>query len=222
MKRFAPVISLLVALALSLVLAPAGAQESTPLAPETEEDGLESVVSRAWGIDFSSASPDASLEIADLQLVMAMVMRYETPEQAATAFELMTGDMSAQMATEDSPEEVELTMVDGIGDQAAVVSSVVVEAEGTWVTRLSIAQEGRYLYTVTAIGGDADRVASADELLTSMVEAVDPSEGDGTFVEDGTSTGGLWDVLPTNDHPVLAGLISYGDSEEDPEATPEG
>jgi hypothetical protein len=221
MKRLATGISLLIALMLSLLLAPAAAQESTPLAPEMGEDGIESVVSRGWGIDFANASPEASPEIADLQMVMAMVMRFETPEQAATAFELFMSDMSEQMATDDTSDEVELTMIDGIGDQAAVVSSVVVESEGTWISRLSVAQEGRYLYTVTAFGGDADRVASADELLTSMVDANDPADGDGTFMEDGTSTGGLWDVLPTDDHPALAGLISYGDTVQDPEATPE-
>jgi hypothetical protein len=221
MKRLAAGISLLITLTLSLLLAPAAAQESTPLAPEMGEDGIESVVSRGWGIDFANASPEASPDIADLQMVMAMVMRFETPEQAATAFDLLMRDMSEQMATDDTQEEVELTMIDGLGDQAAVVSSVVVESEGTWISRLSIAQEGRYLYTVTAFGGDADRVASADELLTSMVDADDPTDGDGTFMEDGTSTGGLWAVLPTDDHPALAGLISYGDNLEDPEATPE-
>jgi hypothetical protein len=220
-KRFATSIGLLITLALSLMLAPAGAQESTPLAPEMGEDGIETVASRAWGIDFASASPEASPEIADLQIVIAMVMRFETPEQAVAAFDVFMSDMSEQMATEDTPEEVEVTTIDGIGDQAAVVSSVVVESEGTWISRLTVAQEGRYLYTVTAFGGDPDRVADTDELLTSMVNAVDPSDDEGTFAEDGTSTGGLWDVLPTDDHPALAGLISYGDNLENPEATPE-
>ncbi len=220
-KRFVTGTSLLITLALSLLLAPAGAQESTPVDPEMWEDGLEAVASRAWGIDFASATPEASLEIADLQLVMAMVMRFETPEQATTAFDRMMSDMGQQMEADQSQGEVDVTTVDGIGDQAAVVTSVAVESEGTWHTRLSVAREGRYIYTITAFGGDADRVASTDELLTGMVDAVDPTDDEGTFAEDGTSTGGIWDVLPTDDHPVLAGLISYGDSEQDPEATPE-
>lgn len=212
MKRFATGISLLIALALSMTLAPASGQESTPVDPMMGDEGLELVVSRSWSIDWANASLVTSAELPDLQMAIAMVNRYETPEQAATAFELFTSLMADQMSADEQLEDFEVTALAGLGDQASAISTTVVESEGTWVSRLSVAQEGRYLYTVTAIGSDADRVASADGLLAGMVNDSDPGEGDGTFMEDGSSTGGPWDVMPADDDPALAGLISYGDA----------
>lgn len=212
MKRIVTGISLLTTLVLALVLAPASAQEASPIAPIEETGGLESTVSRSWSIDYANASPEASAELPELQMVIAMVMRYETPEQAAAALDLYMSDMADQMETDQYLKEFELVELDDIGDRATTVSTTVVESEGSWYSRVSSAQEGQYLYTLMVIGGNADRVASADTLLAEMVNDVDPGEGEGTFAADGTSTGGPWDVLPTSDHPALAGLISYGDA----------
>lgn len=212
MKRLATGISLFITLALSLMLAPAGAQEATPVDPLMQGEGLELAVSRLWSIDYSAASPAASADLPDLQLVSGLVMRYETPEFAARAFDKLTGDMAEETSADESLTDQEVVALDGIGDQASAIGTTAVEPEGTWVTRVSTAQEGQYLYIVMAIGADPDRVATADNLLVGMVNDVDPGEGDGTFMEDGTSTGGPWDTLPTNDHPALAGLINYGDA----------
>lgn len=217
MKRFAFGISLLATLVLALLLAPAAAQESTPIDPMMDNGGLEYAISRSWSIDYANATPNTSGESPKFQMVIALVMRFETPEQAASALDRYMSDMSEQMETDEFLKDFELVVLDGIGEQASAVGTTVVESEGTWYSRVSSAQEGRYLYSVTAIGADADQVMDADSLLGEMVNNADPGEGDGTFLADGTSTGGPWDVLPTNEHPALAGLISYGDAVHFPE-----
>ncbi len=222
MKRLATGITLLFTLVLSLMLAPASAQEATPVDPLMQGEGLELAVSRLWSIDYSMASPVASSGLPELQLVSAMAMRYETPELATRSFDQLTRDMAEETSTDETLTDHEVVPLDGIGDQASAIGTTTVEPEGTWIARVSIAREGQYLYIVMAVGADADRVATADDLLAGMVNDSDPGEGDGTFVEDGTSTGGPWDVLPTNDHPALAGMINYGDAVLFPEPATEG
>jgi hypothetical protein len=214
MKRITSGIILLVALLFALPLAYAGAQDTETLEPGLDQDGLVYAVSRSWSIDFATlaaATPQATPTTPDLFMVLAMVMRYDSPQHAEDAFDSIKDESSDQVGSDAPAETMETFDLDGIGDQAMAAETTAVEAEGTWISRLATSQQGELLYIVMVIGGNAERVANADVLLDAMVNDAQPGEGEGTYSEDGASTGGLWDVLPAMDHPALTGLINFGD-----------
>jgi hypothetical protein len=217
MPRIKPVALLLASILFALMLAPAAAQDTEPLDDLddfAEVDGLEYAVSRIWMVDFETmlaASPAAGMAAPDLFFTMAMVWRMDSTEHAEEAFTFLEEDGTDDLLQDDTAN-VEMSDLDGIGDQASTteVSSSDDDLEG--VTRISIAQEGEYVYLVMSLGGNSASVANADLVLGAMVNDADPSDGDGTLAEDGTSTGGIWDTFPADDLDALTGLINAGDS----------
>jgi hypothetical protein len=69
---------------------------------------------------------------------------------------------------------------------------------------------------VSAVTSGDAALAFARELSRAVIEA-NAGTGEGSYSGVGTSTGGIWDKLPTTGDEVLDGLESLSDDQDYPE-----
>jgi hypothetical protein len=201
---------------LALVATPAAAQTPSPAAsPEADTlPGLQYVAARQYAPD-----PSQPVDKADEGLFILTVRIYvfDTEEHANGGWEstVESSAIESDIPTGSDKVEYEEAELENLGDRASVTTLSAETPEGdTGFFRLIFVQDGVYLYTLNAIGGSADSTMVTDEIAAYMVEQ-DPGEGDVTFSETGTSTGGVWDLLPAGNDTILDGIIPFADAELD-------
>ncbi len=220
MSRLKLLLSLFAMLGLALSAAPVAAQDEEPSALDDPSllEGIELAVSRDWSVDFETmmmTSPEAEMDMSGLFLVSASVMQFDNDDNASAAYQLYLDEgvasITSDLLMEGEDAEITESEVD-LGDEAYQVDLVSTTAEEEGAFRVTFAREGNYVFLVFAIAMDADSASLATDILDYMVNEGEPSDGEGTFDEEGGSEGGLWDVFPANDHPALEGVIPSGDS----------
>ena len=220
MSRLKLLLSLFAMLGLALSAAPVAAQDEEPSALDDPSllEGIELAVSRDWSVDFETmmmTSPEAEMDMSGLFLVSASVMQFDNDDNASAAYQLYLDEgvasITSDLLMEGEDAEITESEVD-LGDEAYQVDLVSTTAEEEGAFRVTFAREGNYVFLVFAIAMDADSTSLATDILDYMVNEGEPSDGEGTFDEEGGSEGGLWDVFPANDHPALEGVIPSGDS----------
>jgi hypothetical protein len=202
----------LAALAALLLVIPAAAQtpDATPAGDELA--GLEYYAGRQYAPD-----PAAGIdrENPGLFQVSARVYVFDTEENADARWD---STIESTIVESDIPSgsdnvEFEEAEIDDLGDRAWVTTLAATTPEGdTGYFRLLYVQEGTSLYVVSAIAGSDDATAIGDDIAREIVER-EPGDGEGTFREDGTSTGGIWDIFPATGDDVLDGIIAFADYE---------
>jgi hypothetical protein len=219
-----------------MVLAPVSAQDEEDEFDFNDLSGIQNGVGRYYYADYSAmydamATPGAEMpELPALLGLSVGVLQFDNDDNAGSGFDKLyeelvksanqsLADEAASMGTPTTPVTVDENDVDGVGDQAKSMSAVVEEADGTYYSYGLVAREGEYLYLVIG-NGSSDPSEAINNLAKGMIDR-DPGDGDGTFNEDGTSTGGLWDLFPADDDPALGGLLNGGDEIIYPEGTPE-
>ncbi|CAN5584614.1 hypothetical protein BH09CHL1_BH09CHL1_24600 [soil metagenome] len=226
-----------IALALLLggmVLAPVSAQDDEEFDLDQLE-GIQRSVGRFYYSDFgmseamgTPASEDTPTPLVDGLSVA--IMEFDNDDNADTSFDRLYDELLIS-ATESNEEDVDdlgtpiaaldvsEVDVDGLGDDAKAFTVAGDDAEGAFNSYALITRDGEYLYMVIAYGsGDA---SEAIQQYTEDMMDRDAGDGDGTFNEDGSSTGGLWDIFPGADNALLVGLLSGGDQILFPIGTPE-
>lgn len=196
-------------LALGMSIMPAAAQDVSM--DDMSEYGLESGYMRIYMADPASASTPT----ADLLGVMVAGFQFDSADSAETAFEDFTcGFAGGFMGVDDVQDcdgltEAGLTVsdVDGMGDQAIEITGEADIAGPTPVTLLSIQSEN-HLFLVITLG--SDEPGSSDAMGKFLADA-EPVDTEVEFNEDGTSTGGFYDMLPQEGDPELDGLMPMSD-----------
>lgn len=196
-------------LSLGLAVMPAAAQSVD--SEDASELGMESGYMRVYVADPSAASPAST----DILGVMVAGFEFDEASTAEDSFEDFScgfagGFMGAAEATDcDSLSEEGFTVsdVDGIGDQAIEVTGEADISGPTPVTLLAI-QSDNYLYMVISLG--TDESGSSDEMGMFLAEA-EASDSEVMLSEDGTSTGGFYDMLPQEGDAELEGLMPVSD-----------
>ena len=192
---------------------PATAQTPTT-DPEAALDEIASnvtVYGRSYETDMSG-TPVPGAEMPVMTILQAY--EFDDADTAEEAFphveQLMKNELEPTIGTELTTEEV-----DDLGD-TATMSTAEVEQGGTTATlALLMVQQDEviYLSAGVAMNGPADDIAT--EFTTFML---DGEAGDTDAVEfeaDGTSTGGYFDVFPTDeDTDLLQGLMVAEDMYE--------
>lgn len=207
-------------LALGMAVMPAAAQEVSM--DDASEFGLENGYMRIYMADPSSASTPS----ADLLGVMVGGFQFDSAESAESAFEdFSCGFAGGFMGAEDAQDceglaDAGFTVsdVEGIGDSAIEITGEADIAGPTPLTLLSI-QSDNYLFMVITLG--SDEPGSSDVMGKFLADA-EPVDTEVEFNEDGTSTGGFFDMLPQEGDAELEGLMPitdmnfFGDAESTP------
>lgn len=213
-KRIALLLSLILTLAVSSA---AGAQESTPTLNPEDVEGLQSGYARAYIADIEAlmATPEAmaNLSLDDLALSgLAAVFTFEDEDAASNAF----GEFSEEFAAgfmEGSETEVtaEPTEIDDLGDQAIeYIGETEIDDETAAPASMIVVQDGEYIYIAMILGGSdvsENTYAFAEYLLDGEI-----GDGEVEFNEDGSSTGGPYDVMPNEENTeIVQGMVPFMD-----------
>lgn len=201
------IVPVLVAFALLTGAMPGAAQEE-PTMSDMDIEGLQKMYSRSFAADISTMIAPASPEAmpAGWWLLTTLVLEFESEDTATAGLDTIREQItSTSAAGETAPmEEIELDL--GDLDYAAQRAD---SAEGGVTTSMLLitARDGRYVYAAVGLTFGADPVPLVESTIRAMRDA-DVGDGAEMFHEDGTSTGGLWDKLPTvaaiaADAPVL-------------------
>lgn len=155
-------------------------------------EGLEKLYIRSATLDFNAMAEGGPA--GNWVALVVGVAKFDSEEHAAAGVELISQNGAVQMMAEQGgiePEAAELEL-----DFEHVAAHVSSEDDGVTYTILqSVAQEGELVYIAYGWAMDHDPA----EKVTSMIAALhgaEPSDDPETFNADGTSTGGLWAVLP--------------------------
>lgn len=212
-KRIALLLSLIFAIAVS---SNAGAQ-STPTLDPGDVEGLESGYARMYIADIEAmmATPEAmeSMSLEDIALSgMGAVFTFEDEGAAEDAF----GDFADEFANgfmEGSGTEAERSEIDDLGNQAVeYLGETEVDEETTSPTSMILVQDGEHIYIAMILGGtdvSENTRAFAEYLLDTEIPDTEVE-----FNEDGSSTGGVFDILPNEENTeIVQGMVPFMDAD---------
>lgn len=208
-RKFAALFALI--LTLGLAAAPVAAQDTSVDTDALEDVGMQNGYLRMYLADPSTnANPD-------LLGVMVVGLEFEDADSLNDGFEDFTcGFAGGFLGTEDVLDceglvdaGFEVSDVDGIGDQAIEVSGEA-DVSGPTPTTMLALQSDNHLFIVIYLGDDTP--GAADDFGTFLADA-EPVDTEVEFSDDGTSTGGFFDMLPQEGDPLLEGLMPMMDSD---------
>jgi hypothetical protein len=172
------------------------------------ESGAVRVFSSEATASSVTASTDATAEASPVSggatEVITFVLQFDSDANAISAM--------AKAQTEIQGESAATSFV--VGDLGDKKSAFTLEDEtGTVTGSTIVVQVGDQVVVVLIQGAEAEDLAI--ELAQSIV-GTEAGAGEPQFSADGTSTGGLWDRLPTADTASLSGLPVVEDMELQP------
>jgi hypothetical protein len=209
-KKMTTLLSLVLALAFTTSVA----AQDIPTFDPSEAEGLESAYARMYMMDFEAllASPEAAAEL-DLESMpfyaFLAVFTFEEEDMASENFEVFAEEFANGFFGE-STTEPEMTEVDGLGEQAVeYVGELEVDETQAAPTSVLMVQDGENMLISVVSGGQ-----DVSDISTGYMEFMLDGEvgAEVELVEDGTSTGGAFDLMPTiEDTEVLNGLVPFMD-----------
>jgi hypothetical protein len=122
-----------------------------------------------------------------------MVLEFDNADNAKAGNDLLIKDVESTDMTDTGTTLEDATL--NVDYDYTAKQAIATEQGMTTHILVATSQDDKYIYAVVGItfGDDpADVVAST---LTSLRDTK-AGDGDGTFHDDGTSSGGLWDKLP--------------------------
>lgn len=203
-------------LLLSLVLAMGFAITSTAAAQDVptsagDVEGLETGYARMYMPDFSAmieaaGTPGATTGFDEnaVLVIMTAGFTFDSEDNAGKALDTFGEGFTSEMSGAENLEAAEL---DDLGDRAVLYSGTVEESGESMPTNTLLVQDGEAVYMISVTGGDLDEgKQQAQDIATHMLDG-EIETGDVTFNEDGTSTGGVFDLMPTaEDTDLVSGL----------------
>lgn len=220
MKKILLTLTLLLSLGLSFsgVAAQTDSVEPIDLGSEMDVEGLESVYDRTFSVDIEAlmASPEA-LESLDMSAMMRMVsiqgMTFDNEDHAKDYLKTMQSEVEKAMENEDlsSMGDVQITELEGF-DADGLMMTMDMPDLGAAAT-IIVFIDGNQMFQIMAMDSDLESsTAFAEEVSTFVIEAETETD-EVTFNADGTSTGGVFDRMPTADDEIVGDLTSVTDSE---------
>lgn len=226
MKKLLITLSLL----LTIAFASSGvaAQTDGVEAPDLEElaagaydvEGLQSVYDRSFSMDIEAimASPDFDVESLDMSAMMNIIsiqgITFDSEDNAKAYMDDMKSEMEAALEDEAAAEmleNVEITDIEDFDVEGLhiVTSMPDLEIEATMYVFI----DGNHVFQIMSMNADAEVAQSSAEAVTQFVIDADVETEEVTFNEDGTSTGGVFDRMPTGDDEVVGELTDVMDME---------
>ena len=217
MRRLLPLLALVLAFLLALPVSAQTPAASPGATPDTLPDtlpGLEYVAARQYAPD---PSQPIDPESESVFVLTVRIFEFDSEEHANAGWEstVESTAIQADVPTDSDKVAYEEIEIADLGDRAWATTLAAETPEGdTGYFRLIYVQDGARLYTLNAIAGSAEATLVTDELAAAMVEA-EPGDGEVRFSGDGTSSGGVWDLLPQPGDEVLGDLQAFADAELD-------
>lgn len=210
-------IALLLSLVLTLVLSSTAGAQDTPTLNPGDVEGLESGYARMYIADIEAmmSTPGAleTMALEDMALSgMAAIFTFEDEGAAEDAF----GDFATEFAEgfmEGSDTQAEPTEIDDLGNQAVeYLGETEVDEETTSPISIIIVQDGETIYIAMIMGGSdvsESTYAFAEHMLDGEI-----SDDEVEFNDEGTSTGGAFDVMPGEDEAdIVNGMVPFMDAD---------
>lgn len=162
--------------------------------------GLQTTVTRTFSGDIGF-DPSVAIDVSprefgkpEVLLMMVAIFQFDTEANAASGYELLRNDMNATGFDGNPLPLTEVEVPLDIPSTAAVAKDSQATPPANFT--IIVAQDGTSVLSVIAITSGAPAVTDITA-LTRTVAATEPGAGTGTFSADGTSTGGIWDVVPS-------------------------
>ncbi len=217
---------LLFALTLSLSVLPAFAQDDgesdDPLDDPSQLEGIQYGVLRMWSVDYAALmavtpedeDEDVFASIEGPLYVGGMIIEFDGDDDAEAAYDLYAS-LDAEYFVEDTdedPSSVDIFDIDDLGDDAFGIKFDAQTDTSSGPSAFTVAREDNYLVITISSANSIDDTGIEQELAEAIVDNLDDQSGLGDVVEDGTSSGGLWDAFPDDDDDMFGDLIAGGDS----------
>lgn len=213
MKKILLTITMLLTLALSAqgVAAQVEAPEIESV-DYSEIDGLQSVYSRAYTVDFMAmmSSPDANLEEMDMAAMMRNISiqgyTFESEDQAKAFLDTTKEEAEGGLTEAEDLGEVEMKDLEAV-DKEGVTMTMVMDLEGESIAMtVHMFVDGNHLFMVISTDSELDASNSKADAVAQYVVDAEVQNEEVTFSEDGTSTGGVFDRMPEAGHELVADL----------------
>ena len=206
-------------LGLSLI-APVAAQDNEADTLDLEDvDGLQRLVARYYSVDFealmasmSTPGADESGDLAGYQFALAGVFEFENDDKAESGFDVLYEELRAGLFEGEDSEglAIEESEIDDFGDEARAIDAIGGENDESFASRGLFVRDSQYIYYVIGTAGTEAEMQIVNDIAQAMLDA-EPGDGDETFAEEGTSTGGIWDLFPAAGHEALGSMVPSAD-----------
>lgn len=222
MKKLLMTLSLL--LTLGLLTAGVAAQDDAPDSEAFDDsdyssiEGLLSSYDRTYTVDFEAtlASPEADFEDMDMAAMMRLIgiegLTFDS-EDNAQAYLQQTLDEFDSEAPDDEEllDEVEITELDGFDVDG--MRMIMEFPEPEMAVLVVIFVDGNHVFQVAVIDAEMGAAESKlDEVIQFVLDAEVESD-EVAFNMDGSSTGGVFDRMPSVGHEIVGDLSSVSDTE---------
>lgn len=207
-RKFAALFALI--LTFGLAAAPVAGQDLD--LDDFESLGVNGANIRMYLSDDAMTDPDA-----ELLGVMIVGIEFDSSETLDQHFEEFTCGFASGFldvaAVENCEDLVDagfaVSDVDGIGDQAIEVIGMGEGVDAMPTTMLAL-QADNYLFVVLHLG--VEEPSAGDDIGTFLANA-EQSDAEVVFSDDGTSTGGFYDMLPQAGDAEIEGLTPMMDQD---------
>ena len=202
-------VALLVALFLTLGSTTVSAQDSS--APVADLDGLESAYTRIYAPDFNAEGTPGAESMERVTVLTITGYTFDGEDAAAGALEPLADEVvNAIPVSHDITGEP----VDDLGDSAVRHGGEFEDEGGPVTVEMVTVQDGDRIYQVSLAGaGLEDGDAQVDGIVQFMLDGEIESD-EVAFSNDGTSTGGVFDLMPTDeDRDITADLTPQMDGD---------
>jgi hypothetical protein len=203
----------MLALLLALTVIPAAAEETDSVIDDPGQlTGIQAGVSRSWNTTMDMSTPPAE-GASFVYFAGVAVLEFDSEDNAEAAFTTMRDFFETNAATELGlpAEDIQFEERDDPGDSAFAMQGGFAEEGEQGYFRYILVHDAEYVYYAGAVTSDEESAGIADDLVAHIDDQDDDASGLGEFNEEGTSTGGLWDLLPAADDAMFEGLAVSGD-----------
>lgn len=146
----------------------------------------------------------ADVEVEDIQILTITGVTFDSADNAEQAFDTFHEDFASDLEMSGSPDAEELTM-DDLGDLAILHKGTIVGEDEALATAGLFVQDGEQVYMIQMIGGELDAGEQQVQDIAQFMLDGEIQTDEVTLNEGGTSTGGVFDLMPTVDDTDLIG-----------------
>lgn len=219
-KKLLLTLSLLLTLGLSAsgVAAQVEAPNLDDVDPTADVEGIQSIYDRTFSVDFEAlmASPEADFDNLDISAMMSVIsiqgMTFDSEDNANAYLDQMRDELDASMEEDPSTfDGIEISDLDGFDVDGLQLIMDMADLEIT--ASVVIFVDGNQVFQIMVMNSDLETAKASADAVTQFVIDAETETEEVTFNADGTSTGGVFDRMPTGDDEVVGDLTGVLDSE---------